>query len=213
MATPKTWSNVAVAMQSAIAAAKTVTAVTLADPGVASSTAHGYTSGDYVVMTANGMTQINGRVFRVDNEITDAFDLEGEDTTLYDAFTSGSAQKLTLGTSIGTIRSITSSGGDFPFIDTTTIHDAVATQIPGTPSAATFSFENVWDVADTGLLAMRAASDVKAKRAFKFTFADGQIMVFNGYVGATLLPGGSAQDLVTTQTVITMHGLPTYYSS
>ena len=38
-------------------------------------------------------------------------------------------------------------------------------------------------------------------------------MVFNGYVAANLLPGGSAQQLVTTPSAITMFGSPTYYAS
>ena len=38
-------------------------------------------------------------------------------------------------------------------------------------------------------------------------------MVFTGYVAANLLPGGAAQQLVTTKAAITMNGTPTYYSS
>ena len=38
-------------------------------------------------------------------------------------------------------------------------------------------------------------------------------MVFYGYTGGNLLPGGSAQGLVTTGTVITMNGSPSYYAS
>jgi len=69
-------------------------------------------------------------------------------------------------------------------------------------------------VADTGLIAMKSASDSQAERAFKFTFGTGgQILVFSGYVGCSLLPGGQAQGLVTTQTVVTMHGTATTYSS
>ena len=86
--------------------------------------------------------------------------------------------------------------------------------MPGLPSAATFSFDNIWDVSDTGLKAMKTASDAQAKRAFMFTFGSGgQVMVFNGYVGASLLPGGSAQQLVTTKTTITMNGTPTVFAS
>jgi hypothetical protein len=45
------WSNVGIAIQSALAAAKTITAITKANPGVASSTTHGYSNGDYVLLT------------------------------------------------------------------------------------------------------------------------------------------------------------------
>ena len=86
--------------------------------------------------------------------------------------------------------------------------------MPGLPNPSSFSFDNIWDVSDAGLKAMKAAGDAQAKRAFKFTFGTGgQIMVFTGYVGATLLPAGQAQGLVTTQSVITMNGSPTYYAS
>ena len=99
-------------------------------------------------------------------------------------------------------------------IDTTTIHMNQKSQIPGLPDAATFDMDNIWDVSDAGLIAMKAAYDAQAKRAFKFTFGTGgQIMVFTGYVGANLLPGGSAQQLVTTKAVITMSGSPTYFAS
>ena len=99
-------------------------------------------------------------------------------------------------------------------IDITTIHDNSKKEMPGLASASTYSFDNIWDVSDAGLIAMKYASDAQAKRAFKFTFGTGgQIMVFAGYVGATLLPAGSAQDKVTTGTTITMQGSPSYYAS
>lgn len=214
MSTPKKWSNVAIAMQSAIAAAKTLSAITLASPGVASSTAHGYSNGDYVLLTVQGMWQVDGMVVRVAGVTADTFQLEGVDTTDFDAFSSGTAEKLTFGTSITTATTLSGSGGDFDFIDTTTVHGNAKTQIPGLANPATYTFTNIWDVSDAGLLAMKSASDSQAKRAFKFTFGTGgQIMVFDGYVGCSLLPGGQAQQLVTSPAVITMFGKPNYYAS
>lgn len=214
MATARKWSNIQIAMQSAVAGALTITAITKASTGVATSTSHGLTNGTYVVLTVNGMWQLNDRVVRVANVAANTFELEGIDTTGFDTFTSGSCQAITFGTSVSTATSISSSGGGFDMIDTTTIHGNAKTQIPGLPAASTFSFDNIWDVSDAGLLAMKTASDSQAKRAFRFTFGTGgQIMVFNGYVGANLLPGGQAQAMVTTQTTITMNGTPTYYAS
>ena len=214
MATVTLWSDVGVAMQSALATSVTITGLTNASPGVVSHSGTDPSNGDYVVITATGMAEVDGRVFRVANVIAStSFELEGEDTTNYGTFSSGSFQVITLGTTIGTVTDLSSSGGDFNFIDTTTIHGNVATQVPGVASASSFSFTNLWDVSDAGLVAMKSAADEKTERAFRFTFSNGQIMLFNGYVGATLLPGGSAQDKVTTQTVITMYGTPTYYTS
>ena len=213
MATVRKWSNVAVAMQSAIAADVTITNITKASEGVVTAT-NTYTAGDYVYLKIQGMFQLDGRVARVKTVSGTAFTLEGVDTTSFDTFSSGTCNKLTFGTSITTATSISSSGGDFDFIDTTTIHGKAKTQIPGLANPSTYTFENIWDVSDAGLLAMKAADDAQGIRAFKFTFGTGgQIMVFAGYVGASLLPGGSAQDKVTTSTVITMNGAPTYYAS
>lgn len=214
MAQAKKWSNVQIAMQSALAAAITLTAITKASTGVVSSVAHGLSNGDLLYLEVQGMRQVNDRVVRVANKTNDTFELEGIDTTAFDTFSSGTAQKITFGTTISTATSISSSGGSFDFIDTTTIHDNSRTQMPGLPAASTFTFDNIWDVSDAGLLAMKTASDAQAKRAFKFTFgAGGQVMLFVGYVGANLLPGGQAQGLVTTPTTITMNGTPSYYAS
>lgn len=213
MATARKWSNVAVAMQSAIGADITITAISKASEGVVTAT-NTLANGDFVALTVQGMFQLNDRVARVKSVSGANFTLEGVDTTLFDTFSSGTANKITFGTSLTTATSISSSGGDFDFIDTTTIHGNAKTQMPGLPNPSSFSFDNIWDVADAGLLAIKLASDAQAKRAFKFTFGTGgQIMTFFGYVGGNLLPAGQAQGLVTTQTVITMNGSPTYYSS
>lgn len=207
------WSNVQVAVQSALASAKTITAITQASPGVVSSTAHGYTNGDYVLLTVQGMSQLNNRVMRVSASATDSFALEAEDTTLYTAFSSGTAQKITYGTTMATVTGLSASGGDFDFIDTTTIHDTVKTQIPGLPSPATYNLDNFWDVSDAALIALKTASDNQSTLAMRFAFANGQKVAFMGYVGATLLPGGTAQQLVTTPVVLTMFGRPKTFST
>jgi hypothetical protein len=213
MATVRKWSNVAVAMQSAIGTDITITAISKAAEGIVTAT-NTLVAGEFVYLTVQGMFQVDGIVARVKSPSGSAFTLEGVDTQLFDTFTSGKANKVTLGTSITTATSLSSSGGDFDFIDTTTIHQNAKSQIPGLPNPSTYSFENIWDVSDAGLLAMKAAADAQAIRAFKFTFGTGgQIMLFAGYVGATLLPGGTAQDKVITSTVITMNGRPTYLSS
>lgn len=213
MATPTLWKSVAVSMQSAIGAALTVTGITNANPAVVTSTAHGLANGDYVLMTVNGMTEVDGRLLRIANIAVDTFELEGIDSTDFDTFTSGTAKEVTLGTSIGTFRDLSSSGGDVSFIDVTTIHDSIAKEIPGLASAISYTSNSIWDVSDTGLNALKLASDTQAQRGFTFTFATGQIMSFNGYVSANLLPTGSAQDLVTTPVTVNAYGTPAYYAS
>jgi len=214
MATPIVWKNVNVAMQSAIGAAKTITGITKASPGVVTSVAHGFADGDLVYLSVEGMYQLNEKVVRVDNVAADTFELEGINTTNYETFVSGTAEELTFGTTISSATTINASGGEFDFIDTTTIHDNFKKQIPGLPSAISYQMDHIWDSTDAGQIAMKAASDIQARRGFKFQFGSGgKILYFAGYVGFAGLPGGQAQGLVTTKAVITSNGLPTYYAS
>jgi len=219
MATTK-WTNVSIAMQSALGSALPITGITKAAPGVCTSTSHGLSNGDYVYMDVQGMWQLNGRVFRVCTVATNTFNLEdvssgtGISTSSFDTFSSGNAYKITFGTSITTATSMNVSGGNFAMIDTTTIHGNQKSQIPGLPDPLSATFDNLWDPTDAGQSAMKSASDAQAKRAFKFTFGTGgKIMVFSGYVGFAGAPQGSAQDKVTTSAVITCEGTPTYYSA
>lgn len=214
MATARKWSNVIVSMQSAIAGTKAISAITNANPGVATSTAHGYSNGNIVWLLAQGMYQLNERPVRVANVTANTFELEGIDTSGFPAFTSGTAQLVTLGTNITTATDITASGGDFDFLDTTTIHAAQRSQIPGLPNASTFTFDNIWDVSDAGLLAMKAAGEAQAQRVFLFQFGTGgQKFYFGGYVNASLMPTGQAQQVVKTPAAITMNGFSTVYAS
>lgn len=214
MAKVTKWSNVAVAMQSALAAAQTITAISKASEGVVTTSGTVPSAGAFVMLTVQGMWQVNERVFRVSAPTGTTFKLEGEDTSAFDDFSSGTFEVITFGTSITTATTISSSGGNFGFEDTTTIHANQRSQVPTLPDAATYTMENLWDISDAGLKAMKQASDAQQMRAFKFTFGvGGQIMLFVGYVGANLLPGGQAQGKVTTGTAITMNGSPTYYAS
>jgi hypothetical protein len=74
---------------------KTITAITKANPGVVTSASHGFSNGDTVVITGVvGMTQVNGKRFKVASVATNTFQLQDIDgnnvnTTSYTTYTSG----------------------------------------------------------------------------------------------------------------------------
>jgi len=207
------WIGVRVAMSSAFAGAKIISSITKASPAVATSTSHGYANGDYLLMSATGMDQVNNRVFRGASVAADTVQLEDEDTTAYEAFTGGTAKKITFGTAFATLMDISATGGDFSMIDTTTIHDHGKTEEPGMPSAMGFSFESAWDLADTALQAAIAASTNRTPQAFLLTFQNGYKMAFYGHIGASGIPKGSTGQKVKTTINITASGAPTYYAT
>jgi Phage tail tube protein, TTP len=219
MATVRKMSNVAVSMQSALAAAVTITAISKASPGVVTAV-NTYANGDYVLLTTNGMYQLNNKVYRVVNVSGTSFQLEdktggtGISTLLFDTFASGTAQKITFGSTISTAASMTASGGEFDYLDTTVIHTNQKSQIPGAANPITFQMEHLWDITDAGQIAMNNASDLQAQLAFKIQYGQGgPVQVFSGYVGYTGSPTGAAQEILKSSATITAFGTPTYYSS
>jgi hypothetical protein len=80
-----------------LAAAKTITAITRANPGQVTAAGHGYSNGDTVYIAAVvGMTQVNGLFFTVTVVDANNFTI-GVDTSAYTAYASGgTAQKATI---------------------------------------------------------------------------------------------------------------------
>ena len=77
-------------------AAKTITAITAANPAVVTSTSHGFSNGNDVwIAGVVGMTRLNGRRFTVASSTTNTFELTGEDSTSYDAYSSGGTASKT----------------------------------------------------------------------------------------------------------------------
>lgn len=213
------WSNVAVALGALTASAVALTGITVASPGVFSTSGSVPSDGAYIFLEVEGMTQVNEGVFRVTGGGAGTFKVEDVDgnelsTASYDAFTSGTFRVITFNVSVTTATTINPSGGDFERIDTTTIHDTQRKSIPGLPSAMAYDMDHKWDPTDTGLKALNAAYKANQRQAVMFTFGTGgPKMVFAGFVGAHLAPGGQSQGLVTTRTTFTVDGFPNYLAS
>jgi len=100
---------------STIAAAKTVSSVTNATEAVVTSTTHGYSNGDIVIMFS-GWGRLNKRAFRIKSVTADTFVLEGCDTSSTTFFPAGSGigtvQKISTWTQVTTIMNPKTNGGD-----------------------------------------------------------------------------------------------------
>ena len=214
MATINVWSKVAVAVQTVLAAPKTITAITKASPAVATSTAHGFTAGDIVLLKISGMQQLDYRVVRVLAAPTaDTFSLEGVDSTTYDTFTSGTAEEVTFGASASTFQDVNVSGGEASSIAIATIHTDQDYEIPGNRSPIVISMGSLWDPADPALLALKGFDDIKTPGCVLFTFATGAKVMFSAYASASLSPGGSSGQAVTTPVSLRLRGRLTAYTA
>lgn len=217
MPTARVWSNVQIAIQSALASAVTLTGITKANPGVLSwSSGTDPANGDYLYLSSvQGMYQMDERVVRAANlnGAGNTVEAEGVNTTAYDTFSAGQFQVVTFGTSLSIMLEFGGSGGEPEFIDVTTVHDNVRKQIPGALSPITYNGTCIWDPADAGFAALLSAAEAKAKRAMRISFADGAKALFTGYIAFSGAPVGQNQGRVETPFTITAFGRPTYYST
>lgn len=210
--TTYTNSGLAMAMESARAAAKTISTFTNAAPGVVGSTAHGYSNGDFVLLIVEGMIEVNYGVFEVANVAIDTFQLVGPDgttgldTTNFGVFTSGTAQKITFGTTITGVQDFSPTGGDIKFLDSTTVHDKRDKQIVSGATAISYNLTMQWDPANAGQAAMLAAFDIRASKAFKITWPSGAYACWYGSVGYNGAPGGGNQAITTTPAAVAAEG-------
>lgn len=199
-------------MQSAIAAAATISAITKAAPGVLTSTGHTFVNGDVVLLEVQGMVELHGRLFKVVNKATDTFQIAGVDgttgvdTTNFNTFSSGTAKKVTLGTSINGVQDFNFSGGEIKTEDSTTVNDLIDTQIVVGATAQSADMTMQWDPSDAAQQAMIAAFSTRANKAFKCLWPDGAFALWYGTVGYTGAPGGGKQGITTSPAKITMLG-------
>jgi hypothetical protein len=69
---------------------KTITNITKANPAVVSSTSHGFSNGEVVIIkNVSGMSEVNERSFTVANVAANTFELSGIDSTNYTTYSSG----------------------------------------------------------------------------------------------------------------------------
>lgn len=196
--------------------AKTVTGITNANPGVASSTAHGLTNG-VLGTVISGWSNLNNRIIRVSGSTTNAFNLEGIDTTLTTLFPSGSGggtfQEITNFTQISQIMGFSTSGGDQQFANYSFLEQNFETQIPTTFSAQSITLDIADDPTLAGYQALKAASDARAVRALKIALADGSLILYQGYVSLNETPTLTKGSVMTVKATFSLQSRPVRYSA
>lgn len=202
-------------MESALAAPITITAATNAAPGVFTA-ANTFVNGDLVLLKVNGMTEVNNRAYKVIAVAAGTFQIAnigntaGLSTVGFGVFSSGTVEKVTLGTSITGVQDFSPSGGDPKYLSTTTVHDTTDKQIVVGANAITYALTMQWDPADAGQAAMQTAFDTAAPKVFQIKWPNGRIASFYGTVGFAGLPGGASQGVTTTSASIAPLGNLTY---
>lgn len=154
-----------------LAASKTITGITVADPPIVSSTAHGYTAGDMIVIeSVVGMVEVNDRIFEVaaTGLTSNAFGLLGvlASTFGYTAYASGGTAKKATMTTVGKVSNIVLPDPTRADIDKTNLQSTGKEYNSGIPDYGEVTFDYGVDPADTGQIAMMTALGLAAQKYF-----------------------------------------------
>jgi len=209
--------GVTLALATTYAAADTVSAVTNANPGVATTSgAHGVTTGAFIEVTS-GWSRLNNRIVRAASASGSSLAYEGIDTsstTNYPAGTgTGSFREITAFTQISQILDLQTSGGDMQFATYSFLEQDFQSQLPTEASPMSLTFTIADDASLAGYIALKAASESRALTGLKATMPSGSIIVFNGYVSLNETPTMSKGQVMGCKATFSLQGKPVRYAS
>lgn len=205
-----------VAIASGYGSALTVSAVTNANPAVATSTAHGLSNGDFVEVTS-GWSRLANKIVRVANVTTNTFELEGYDTTSTSIYPAaggaGSVREVTGWTQLSQILSSSSNGGEQQFLGYQFLEADAQQRIPTFKNAAGLTFSVADDPSLAGYQLAATANDDRAQRAVRVTLANSSKILYNAYISLNKTPSLTVNELMACEVTLSLLAEPVRYAS
>lgn len=205
-----------VSIASSYAAPAAVSAITNANPAVATATAHGLADGDIVEVTS-GWSRLNSRVARVANVTTNSFELEGINTTSANLYPTGggagSVRKIGTWQQITQVLEFTTSGGEQQFVTYSFLEEDVEHQIPTVKSASSFAMTIGDDAELPWYSILSDANDDRIPRAVSVVLPSGSAIFYNGYVTLNKTPTLTKNELMGLQSTVSLTSEPMRYAA
>lgn len=175
--------NVRIEVATTFGAPKSITAVSNANPGIATSVAHGLADGTAGFLEAmSGMEQLNDQAARVDAPATDTFALQGLNTTSVGTFVGpGTFTPATAWLTIAEATAYDIGGGAGNKLDATRLIDNIKQEDQGDLAAQTLNIKLLAQtVPSSALLALEAIAQAVGKALVRVTFSDGAVRLAYG---------------------------------
>jgi hypothetical protein len=199
--------GVRVEVEATTASTKSVTAVTQATVGVATSASHAMTDGTIGYFTGvAGMVQLEGQAISVDSPAANTINLEGLNTTSFPAFT-GSATFTPIATwsTVGNASGYQIGGGDAADGDQTCLIDDIQQLTPGLLNAQTVTISGFSSAQSAAMQRVMQAAFDQVALTFRITLKDGQRRVFRG-IPALMNEDGQVGQSLTGQFSVRITG-------
>lgn len=207
--------NAVVQIQTALAASKTITAISKVSEAVITCT-HDFSVGDYILIeSVGGMTQINDRVVRVKSvSTTVSFVAEGINSTNWTTYVSGgTAKKITFGASFDNITQLELPDAAPDEVDVTSIHDDERQIVFGHDASQKGTLSLIANPLATAVVEVQTASAANARRALLVTLSSGQKALMNGFVSGGAGFSGGVGAAGTSQISLTLRNKPQWFAS
>lgn len=199
-----------------LAAAKTITAITNANPAVATCTGHGYTTGDEI-MLSSGWEDATDSVYKIESVDANSFKILGLDSTNTSFFPAGSgggsAQKLSAWTAIPQVLTISASGGDARFTDVNPLAKRNGIRIPTGFNATSVTLSLGFDATTPAYKTMVGISRSLSKVAFKQVLSGGSVQYGYGYLTVSEFPKLNNNQVNTVDAALTFLGRTMSYDA
>ena len=199
-----------------LAAAKTITAITNANPAVATCTAHGYTTGDEIKLSS-GWEDATDSVYKIESVDSNSFKILGLDSTNTSFFPAGSgggsAEKLSAWTAIPQVLTISASGGDARFTDVNPLAKRNGIRIPTGFNATSVTLSLGFDATTPAYKTMVGISRSLSKVAFKQVLSGGSVQYGWGYLNVSEFPKLNNNQVNTVDAALTFLGRTMSYDA
>lgn len=207
----------ALAIASTYGSTKTMSAVSNANPAVATLEAsHGVIVNDIIEVTS-GWERLDKRILRASVVATNDVSLEGfnsSSTTTYPAGSGiGSIREITAWTSLTQVLSASTNGGDQQFFNYQFLEGSQERQIPTVRGAQSLELSLGYDPSLAWYSVLETASDDRALTALRITLPSGVKLYYNGYFSLNKTPSLNVNQVMALACTFSLQAELTRYSS
>lgn len=204
-------------ISNSLSAEKPITAITNANPAVASCAAHGFAAGAFLLIKS-GWNKLNERIVRVGAAPQAGdFKLDGIDATDTNLFPAGggagSAASVGAWTQITQVLSNSTSGGEMQFANYSFLESDFESQIPTQASPMSLQLEIADDPTLAGYQALKTASDARKPVPLMATFPSGSKTLYYGYVSFNETPTMNKGSVMACRATFSLLSKPVRYAS
>lgn len=204
-------------LASGYGASKTMSALSNANPGVATLEAsHGVVLGDFMEITS-GWSRLTDKIVRAGTVTTNDVQLEGIDTsstTIYAAGSGiGSVREITGWTQLSQVLQTSSNGGEQQFLEYQFLESDAQKRIPTTKTAGGMTISVADDPSLAGFILASAANDDRLARAVKIVLPSGALILMSAYVTLNKVPTLTVNEIMACEVTLSFLAEPVRYQS